>query len=76
MLLGDVRARLAIINLPEVDSVQVLEKAVELGVVGGGIYDALLSRCALNARVGALYTWNVKHFTRLGDDVASRVRRP
>ena len=76
LILADVRARLAVISLSDSDYVAVLANAAKSGLVGGGIYDALLARCALNARVGVLYTWNVKHFTRLGADVAALVRRP
>jgi predicted nucleic acid-binding protein len=76
LFLADVRARLAVISLSESDYVEVLAGAAKSGLVGGGIYDALLAQCALNARSGVLYTWNVKHFTRLGASVAALVRRP
>lgn len=76
LFLADVRARLAVISLSESDYVEVLAGAAKSGLVGGGIYDALLAQCALNARSGVLYTWNAKHFTRLGTSVAALVRRP
>ena len=76
LFLTDVRERLAIMSLSEDDYLAVMSSAAATGVVGGGIYDALLSRCALKAKVEALYTWNVKHFTRHGGDIAARVRRP
>ena len=76
LFLADVRERLAIITLSEADYVHVLAKAGASGLVGGGICDGLLSRCALKANADVLYTWNVKHFTRLGPDVAAIVRRP
>ena len=76
LFLADVRARLAVISLAESDYVDVLASAAKNGLVGGGIYDALLAKCALNARSAVLYTWNVKHFTRLDPKVATLVRRP
>lgn len=76
LFLADVRARLDVISLSESDYLEVLASAAKSGLVGGGIYDALLAQCALNARAGVLYTWNAKHFTRLGADVAALVRRP
>lgn len=76
LFLADVRARLTVVSLTEADYVGVLANAATAGVVGGGIYDALVARCALLAECGVLYTWNVKHFTRLGSDVAAIVQRP
>jgi hypothetical protein len=46
------------------------------GVTGGGIYDAVLGHCALKAGAGTIYTWNVKHFNRLGPEIARRVATP
>lgn len=76
LFLSDVRERLAIVTLSEADYLTAMTSAAATGIVGGGIYDALLSRCAVKAKVDALYTWNVKHFTRLGGDIAARVKRP
>lgn len=76
LFLADVRARLAVISLSEADYIDVLANAANSGLVGGGINDALLARCALHARSGALYTWNVKHFTRLAPNVVALVRKP
>ena len=76
LFLADVRARLAVISLSESDYVEVLANAAKSGLVGVGIYDALLARCALNARSGVLYTWNVKHFARLDPKIAAIVRKP
>ena len=74
LFLGDVRQRLTIVTLDEKDYLEVMDRAASSGVTGGGIYDALLARCAMKARAETIYTWNVKHFTRLGGDVASRVQ--
>jgi predicted nucleic acid-binding protein len=76
LFIGDVRERLTIITLDEKDYVEVLEHAPPIRIVGGGIYDALLARYALKAKAEVIYTWNVKHFTRLDGDVAARVKTP
>ena len=74
--LNAIRERMTIIILDEADYIAVLDDAVQGGIAGGAIYDALIARCALKAKVETIYTWNVKHFTRLGPDVATRVREP
>jgi hypothetical protein len=47
-----------------------------VGVTGGGICDAVLARCALKAGARTIYSWNVKHFRRLGPEIAKRVATP
>ena len=76
LFLSDVRERLTIISLTETDYADVIAKAAKDALIGGGIYDALLSRCASNAKAAAIYTWNVKHFVRLGPEIAALVKRP
>lgn len=76
LFLSDVRERLAVISLSETDYEDVLTQAAKQGLVGGGIYDALLAKCALHAKAKAIYTWNVKHFVRLGEEIAGLVKRP
>jgi predicted nucleic acid-binding protein len=53
-----------------------LREPAALGIVGGGIYDALLGNCALKARAETIYSWNVKHFERLGPEISKRVKTP
>jgi len=76
LFLHDVRERLTLITLDELEYFKLLEDAASTGISGGTCYDALIARCALKARAQTLYTWNVKHFNRLGEAVASRVRQP
>ena len=49
LFLSDVRERLTVVSLDENDYVSVIERSAADGVAGGGIYDALLARCALKA---------------------------
>ncbi len=76
LFLADVRERLAVVALSAEDYVAVLSDAARFAVTGGGVCDALHSRCADNADATALYTWNVKHFVRFGVHAAERVRTP
>ena len=76
LFLGSIRERLAIVTLNEAEYVRAIEEAAALGVAGGGIYDAMLAHCALKATARTIYTWNLKHFQRLGPAIASRLKTP
>jgi predicted nucleic acid-binding protein len=74
--LNAIRERLTIIILDEADYVAVLDEAVQGGISGGAIYDALIARFALKAKAQIIYTWNARHFQRFGPEIAARVREP
>lgn len=76
LFLGNVRERLSIVALDQEAYFALLTDMAVIGITGGAIYDAILARCALQARAETIYTWNPKHFTRLGSAVASRVKTP
>jgi predicted nucleic acid-binding protein len=76
LFLGNVRDRLMIVSLDAKEYIAALEAAAAVGVTGGGIYDAILGHCALKARAESIYTWNVRHFARLGEAIATRVKTP
>jgi predicted nucleic acid-binding protein len=76
LFLADVRERLTIVTLDENEYFAVLKAAAAGGIYGGAVYDAILGRCALKAKAETVYTWNVKHFIRLGRETASRVKSP
>jgi predicted nucleic acid-binding protein len=76
LFLGDVRNRLTTVALNAEEYAKALEEAAALGIAGGGIYDALLARCALKVKAETIYTWNEKHFERLGDEIRKRVKTP
>ena len=67
---------MTVIELTEDDYVWVLEQLTALNLTGSVVYDALHARAALKAGTTALYTFNVKDFTRLGDVVARLVVSP
>jgi predicted nucleic acid-binding protein len=76
LFLGNVREHLSIVTLDPEEYFKAVEAAASMGVLGGGIYDAILGQCALKARAQSIYTWNVKHFKRIGAEIASRVKTP
>lgn len=76
LLLDDIRERLTMIALDEEDYCSAIASAVAQGVLGGTVYDSLLAHCALKAKAETIYTWNLSHFQRLGQEVAKRVRTP
>jgi predicted nucleic acid-binding protein len=76
LFLGDVRERLTLVTLDDEEYFSALDSASAAGISGGAIYDALLASCALKVRAQIIYTWNAKHFSRLGVEVAPRVKTP
>jgi predicted nucleic acid-binding protein len=76
LFLGNIRERLTIVTLNEREYFNAVEASAAIGVVGGGIYDALLGHCALKANAENIYTWNPKDFKRLGPNIAHRVATP
>lgn len=76
LLLESLQERLSIITLEASEYWSTIKSCSELGIVGGAVYDALIARCAIKARVEILYTWNVMDFRRFGTEIANRVRTP
>jgi predicted nucleic acid-binding protein len=76
LFIGNIRERLSIVALNSEEHADALEASAALGIVGGGIYDAMLAYCALKSKAEAIYTWNVRHYTLCGREVISRVRIP
>jgi predicted nucleic acid-binding protein len=76
LFLEDVRARLGVVALEEVDYLRALESAARQGIIGGQIYDRLLLECAVRAGAEVIYTWNVRHFQRVAPDLADRIQTP
>ena len=53
-----------------------LTASATAGVVGGGIYDAMLAHCALKAKPETISTWNERHYGLCGPEVVRRLRTP
>ena len=62
LFIGSIRERLSIVALDGDEYADALAASVARGIVGGGIYDAMLAHCAIKARVEAIYSWNVRHY--------------
>jgi len=76
LFIGSIRERLSIISLDGDEYADALAVSAALGIVGGGIYDALLAHCALKAKVDTIYTWNSRHYGQCGPEVIRRLRTP
>jgi predicted nucleic acid-binding protein len=76
LFIDGIRERLSIVSLDGEEYADVLRVSSILGIVGGGIYDALLARCALKADSETIYTWNRRHYVLCGPEVQNRVRVP
>jgi predicted nucleic acid-binding protein len=76
LFIGSIRERLAIIALSSDEYADALEASAALGIVGGGIYDAILAHCAIKAKAETIYTWNGRHYTQCGSKVTPRLRTP
>jgi predicted nucleic acid-binding protein len=64
------------IALTVLDYEAVLADVVRLGIVSGGIFDALIGRAAIVGRADQLLTFNVRDFGRLGDAVSGLIQVP
>ena len=76
LFIGSIRERLSIIALTGDEYTDALQASAALGIVGGGIYDAMLAHCAIKANAEAIYTWNARHYTLCGSDVVGLLRTP
>jgi len=76
LLLDDIRSRITAVALDPDEYYAAVAGAAAAGIAGGTIYDALIAYCALKAKATTIYTWNVEHFRRCGQEVAKRVRTP
>jgi predicted nucleic acid-binding protein len=76
LFVSSIRERLSIIALDPDDYADALQNSAALGIVGGGIYDAMLARCAIKTKAEAIYTWNARHYMLCGHEVVSRLHTP
>lgn len=76
LFLANIRERLTIVTLTDEEYFKAMEASASAGALGGSIYDALLAHCAMKSHAERIYTWNVKHFKRLGAEIAKRVATP
>ena len=76
LFLDSLRETLSVISIDADDYRLALESAASINIIGGAIYDALLGHIARKSKSEVIYTWNVKHFSRLAPEVSHLVRTP
>jgi predicted nucleic acid-binding protein len=76
LFIGSIRERLSLVALQGDEYAEVLEASAARGIVGGGIYDAILAHCALKAHAKTIYSWNIRHYVLCGAEVTQRLRTP
>ncbi len=76
LFIGNIRERLSVTSLDGDEYARALEASAAQGIIGGGIYDAMLAHCALKASAEVIYTWNECHYALCGADVGAKLRTP
>ncbi len=76
LALDGIRERLTVVALDPDEYRAAIGDAAAEEILGGTVYDALIARCALKSKATVIYTWNLKHFRRVGPEVAKRARTP
>jgi predicted nucleic acid-binding protein len=72
----DVLDTLEVVPLSADDYVSVIERLVELEIVGGATYDALILQASVNAGAELIVTLNEADFRRVAPDLADRIVSP
>ena len=76
LFIGSIRERLSVIALTGDEYADALQASSVLGIVGGGIYDAMLAHCAVKAQAETIYSWNSRHYALCGVEVTRRLSTP
>ena len=76
LFIQSIRERLLVVTLGGNEYADALAAAAALGIVGGGIYDAMLAHCAIKAKAETIYSWNIRHYALCGPDIVQRLRTP
>ncbi len=76
LFIGSIRERLSLIALDGDEYAKALEASAAFGIVGGGIYDAMLAHCAIKARAEKIYSGNGRHYAQCGPEATRRLQAP
>lgn len=76
LFIGSIRERLSVVALDGDEYAEALQASAARGIIGGGIYDAILAHCALKAQAETIYSWNTRHYGPCGPEVTQRLRTP
>ena len=76
LLIEEIERRCALIWLDGDEYRAAMRRIAKMGIVGGAVYDGLLALCALKAGADHLYTWNVRHFSLMDEEIQRMVLLP
>src|SRR5579872_2752089 len=76
LFIGSIRERLSVITLTGEEYADALQTSSARGIVGGGIYDAMLAHCAVKAQANVIYSWNARHYALCGPEITRCLRKP
>jgi len=76
LLVEEIRTRVTPVALTAEEHFDELKRAMENGIKGGTIYDALLLGCARKYDPDRIYTLNMRHFQAVAPDLADRIVTP
>jgi predicted nucleic acid-binding protein len=76
LFISSIRERLSIIALTGDEYADALQAFSGLGIVGGGISDAMLAQCAVKTKAKIIYTWNNRHYAMCGPEIVAILRAP
>jgi len=76
LFLDSVCARLTPVHLDAGEYRRALQEASAADIVGGAVYDFLISRCASKVKASPLYTWNLRHYSRFGAELSAIIQAP
>jgi predicted nucleic acid-binding protein len=76
LLVQEIEHRLSMVWLDGDEYAAAVRDIARMGIVGGAVYDGLVAACALKAGAHRLYTWNVRHFNLLGEQIQKLVSLP
>jgi hypothetical protein len=76
LFVGSICERPSLVSMDGEEYAKALGAAAALGVVGGGIHEAMLAHCALKAQAERIYSWNARHYAQFGPEVTERLRTP
>lgn len=76
LFIGSIRERLSIIALSGDEYSDALQVSASFGIVGAGIYDAVLAHCAMKAKAETIYTWNARQYTLCGKEIVGLLQTP
>ena len=74
LFVEEIRKRLTVISLDEEEYFAAIGEAAQRGFTSGRVYNALLLRCASEAKAQTIFTRNLKHFRTIAPEVQNRVR--